>query len=481
MAGIFGGRRQTEATGLGQGQPRSTQSMTTELNIWFLDDGTLGDTVPNVIHNLDRLLARFPEIGAVLNGSKCEVIPLCHSEEDLQHTTQLFRSRLPSIKFIAPENQHLLGSALTDEAVPGLLNEKLSELTRLASRLQSIDAHPAFTLLKNCFAIPKLLYILRTSNAYKSLDQLREIDNVIKSCLTSITNVSFNEDAWSQARLPVRYGGLGIRTAEDLAPSAHLASHYATEGLVTSILQSINPDQQLEPLDVMRCWQERAPGAPVPNDKSKQKKWDEPVCKNIMQDLIARANQVDRARLLAAREEGSGAWVQVLPIPAVGTLLDETALRIAVAHRVGAPVCEPGTLKCRCSDVYVDHLGLHPLSCRYSAGRAPRHAHLNDIIKRALTTAGLPSVLEPEGLARRDNRRPDGMTVFPFRNGKALVWDATCVDTYASTHVNHCALQAGHAANNAERNKNIKYQNLCDRYIFQPIAVEIENAGVLGK
>ena len=104
---------------------------------------------------------------------------------------------------------------------------------------------------------------------------------------------------------------------------------------------------------------------------------------------------------------------------------------------------------------------------------------MNDIIKRALVVAGLPSILEPAGLDRGDGRRPDGMTVFPFRNGKALVWDATCADTYSATHVNHCALQAGYAANTAEQNKNTKYQTLSDRYIFQPISVE--TTGVLGK
>ena len=150
-------------------------------------------------------------------------------------------------------------------------------------------------------------------------------------------------------------------------------------------------------------------------------------------------------------------------------------MRITIALRLGALICQPH--RCRCGAM-VDARGLHPLSCRYSAGRLPRHAALNDVIKRALTTAGIPSNLEPPGLDRGDGRRPDGMTVFPFKLGKPLVWDATCSDTFAATNIAHTALQPAHAANAAEASKVQKYQNLTDRYLFQPIAVE--TTGVFG-
>ena len=42
------------------------------------------------------------------------------------------------------------------------------------------------------------------------------------------------------------------------------------------------------------------------------------------------------------------------------------------------------------------------LSSKYSEGRHHRHAAMNDIIHRALTTAKIPSRLEPSGLSRSD-------------------------------------------------------------------------------
>ena len=50
---------------------------------------------------------------------------------------------------------------------------------------------------------------------------------------------------------------------------------------------------------------------------------------------------------------------------------------VAIALRVGVDVCIPHS--CRCKNE-----GLHGLSCRYRAGRFPRHSAMNDVVKRAL-------------------------------------------------------------------------------------------------
>ena len=84
--------------------------------------------------------------------------------------------------------------------------------------------------------------------------------------------------------------------------------------------------------------------------------------------------------------------------------------------------------------------------------------------------------MEPVGLSRDDGKRPDGISIFPFSNGKALCWDATCVNTYSESAVNGSAVEAGHAASKAERDKRIKYSNLGDRYRFEPIAIETSGA-----
>ena len=190
---------------------------------------------------------------------------------------------------------------------------------------------------------------------------------------------------------------------------------------------------------------------------------------------MSERNQVERAALQAAGAKESGAWLHAVPVPCLSTHLDPETLRIAVALRLGGRICEPHS--CRCG-AQIDGYGHHGLSCRLSAGRHSRHAELNDIVKRALVKCGVPSVLEPLGMDRNDGRRPDGVTMFPYKLGRSLVWDATCVDTFSRGHIIASALEPGGAAAEAERLKCTKYADLAERYIFQPIAVE--TAGTFG-
>ena len=134
-------------------------------------------------------------------------------------------------------------------------------------------------------------------------------------------------------------------------------------------------------------------------------------------------------------------------------MIDASSVRVAIATRLGCQVCEKHT--CRCGKP-VEKDGLHGLSCMRSAGRFSRHSHLNDLVKRSLVTAGLPSVLEPPGLNRGDGKRPDGMTLIPWSRGQSLVWDVTVVDALAPSRLNSNASPS----EEAEVKKIAKYQSI---------------------
>ena len=193
--------------------------------------------------------------------------------------------------------------------------------------------------------------------------------------------------------------------------------------LVETILCRINIADTNEIAEAVEFWRRASGGASLPDDRRRQKPWDLPLVKKNWDNMLLEAYQVSRARLMATAQKESGAWLNALPVSSLGTLLDPESFRVANALRVGADVCIPHS--CRC-DGKMDSRGLHGLSCKYSAGRFPRHsATMNDVIKRALQKAGLPSVLEPPGLDRGDGSRPDGITFFPFSGGRSLVWDCT--------------------------------------------------------
>ena len=112
------------------------------------------------------------------------------------------------------------------------------------------------------------------------------------------------------------------------------------------------------------------------------------------------------------------------------------------------------------------------VKCKKSKGRWSRHHSVNDIIARALTLANVPAILEPPGIVREDNKRPDGMTNIPWSHGRHLVWDYTFPDTLAPSHLQATSIEAGSAAKTAEVRKVAKYQTLAIYYTFVPIAIE---------
>ena len=103
---------------------------------------------------------------------------------------------------------------------------------------------------------------------------------------------------------------------------------------------------------------------------------------------------------------------------------------------------------------------------------------INNIIKRSLDTADLHSILEPVGLDHGDGRRPDEVTLFPFKGGKAMAWDATCTDSFSTSDLYSTIHNPGSASNAAEHLKRLKYSQLVADFEFVPVAVE--TSGIIG-
>ena len=63
--------------------------------------------------------------------------------------------------------------------IQGIYNEKREALERMTSKLEVLNPHQAFVLLKNAFAIPKLQYVLRASPAYVCREELQIFDRAL--------------------------------------------------------------------------------------------------------------------------------------------------------------------------------------------------------------------------------------------------------------------------------------------------------------
>ena len=232
--------------------------------------------------------------------------------------------------------------------------------------------------------------------------------------------MAMTDDAWEQAALPLRHGGLGVRSVHALALPSYVSSLTASAPLVSYICFSTftgsEPAALLPAVEQFMSANgvETVPERPAAN---LQKTWDDIASTATADRLIAQSNQTHRARLTAASMSYTAAWVQTTPIPSLGLHIDDETFRIAVALRLGLVIYSYEPQQCRLCGHTVDKLGHHGLSCKKSAGRFPRHAALNDVIKRALSSAGVPSILEPVGLDSGQGRwkRPRWNDDLPFQ------------------------------------------------------------------
>ena len=438
-----------------------TKELSSKLNLWYLDDGFLAGDPTTVLSDLSHVIAASKELGLSVNAQKCEILTICCSDDVAEGVHNEFRAQVPGISIMSRQNAQLLGTALFCDGVTFTLQEKLHKLNCMIESLKCLDRHDAFFLLKNCIAIPSLLYVLRTCPC-SSHPVLKEYDDTLRQGLEFIVNTPIDHTAWMQSTLPVAYGGLGIRRATDLSDPAFLSSLFSVYEQVKRLMPLAAVDHHVPQ------------GLPnlQPRVKASQKAWDSLQCERRKNELLTGAPEgsTQRRRLLAATAPKSGIWLNALPSSNLGLKLDNEQLRIAVALRIGAPISQPH--QCRQCQAPVDELATHGLSCRYSAGRHPRHRSVNDLLKQAFGSAGIPAVIEPQGLSRSDGKRPDGMTLVPWLRGRALVWDYTCVDTMAESHKTETSTVAGGAAQKAFDKKQQKYSDISNDHCFIPVAME---------
>ena len=184
--------------------------------------------------------------------------------------------------------------------------------------------------------------------------------------------------------------------------------------------------------------------------------------------LVSATSAKSSAYSTSCRHVVNAVWSQF--VSALGLRMDDDMVRIAIGLRLVAPLCLPHI--CHHCGAEVDNLGTHGLSCRNSQGCHPRHPSINSLIQRYLSAAGIQTHLEPTGLCRSDGKRPDGASIMPWSCGRVLVWDATCPDTLAPSHIALASREPGLVAEQAEQQKKAKCADLQTTHHFIPISIE---------
>ncbi|XP_073948774.1 LOW QUALITY PROTEIN: uncharacterized protein [Choristoneura fumiferana] len=125
------------------------KDLNSKLNVWYLDDGTLGGEAISVLEDLRKINIDMEKIGLSLNFSKCELF-ITDSCPDKENTIDLFRQIAPGIKIINKESLHLLGCPVLDQSFENFVDAKIQNFKATSHRLAKINLHSAYSIIKHC-------------------------------------------------------------------------------------------------------------------------------------------------------------------------------------------------------------------------------------------------------------------------------------------------------------------------------------------
>ena len=150
-------------------------------NSWFLDDAELIGKKEALVKAWDILVAEGPPRGLLLNPDKSVIFCPGHDELDRDPLGRgVQRAEGGGIK--------LLGAPIGDDGfVETVLRKRLAGVQTVLGELHNLeDPHIELTLLRNCFALPKFSFALRTVDTSRHPAVLEEFDSLVKEAVEAI-------------------------------------------------------------------------------------------------------------------------------------------------------------------------------------------------------------------------------------------------------------------------------------------------------
>ena len=157
-------------------------------------------------------------------------------------------------------------------------------------------------------------------------------------------NVNLSQDSTLlQASLPLHAGGLGVRRATQLAPSAYVAF---AAGCSTPVQQIFPPSVALPDPNIestISLWTlGHSEPPPSPPDSFQQRVWDAPHVMATYNSLLEQAqDHQTKGHLMAVSCSETDAWLSALPVASLHLHMSDNVVRIAAGLRLGIPLCRP--------------------------------------------------------------------------------------------------------------------------------------------
>ena len=208
---------------------------TTDINLklWYLDDGTFVGPRFSLASFLDILKFKGPAFGLIINSRKCEIFWPSGDQLFSEFDSEVIRIGQVS------GGIEILGSPVygSDSFFIDSVGRRVDKVLNCQDHLMDLeDPQVEMHLLRSCLGVCKLNHILRTVPTYWIDQELVRFDSGVRHSLEVLSHSSISDNAWKQATLPIRHGGLGLRESIRTAPAAFIGSCNTTRDLSHQLL-----------------------------------------------------------------------------------------------------------------------------------------------------------------------------------------------------------------------------------------------------
>ena len=302
-------------------------------------------------------------------------------------------------------------------------------------------------------------------------------------------------------QLPIRDGGLGLRSQRASAPVAFLSSLAQAAPDILRIKAQVGPTPQLDAciVEAYECIVEtgyftrsrREDAVQLPPEPGDFLQHFQEGATHLRHLLLAdieaaqaarlyqEADGVTRARMLSSAGYGAGAWLTAVPTETALTMSDES-YQLAWRLRLGIPPYDDLPERCGSKDCLASLRtdAYHYLSCVYVRRTAvtTRHDHLVRLFASMAREAGAFAIVEPSF----DGARPDGEICWATWSTRRDLVDVSVIHPTAASYVRAAQTQLG-AAKVRETQKKTRYADLAESSHCNLVPLVFETYGALSQ
>ena len=457
---------------------------------FYWDDTALVGTPEAVSKALEVIRSLSTETGLNLKWKKCH---LYGTPELVEVCKTLKRPSFPN-KIVIHESYdmiYLKAPIGCDRFVARWLKSKLSELEIIIAAISRMPfKHEGFTLLKNCAAECRVMYLMRVIPPRQLDSFMKDFDQLLKKGFEELLGTTIGEKWWRQAQLPPKFGGMAVRSGLRTHGAQHLCSLAKCADDVDRIVGGWNA------VEVARreteAWLNNACEEVVDievlvtrlrsEEEDRANDWFAGLNYHYSLAQLCELNeQKNVSRLMSSKERLhieahsglSHAWVTLLPLSFKKYNLSSPDWIAAARRRLMLNVF-PCQKHCTfCKGGWCDVKGDHASMCGGGSSRVLRHNTIRNILAKAVRDVGFRTDIEHGG-GLGDQRRPGDIIVYNWRDGRHLLIDVAVINPMCSSNMDSLISEGvGGAAEAYGIKKERTYHDLdFTKYDFLPFIME---------